>query len=84
MGCPVIAYGKGGVKETVVEGKTGIFFYQLQAESLIAAVKAFSKLNFNSETIREHSLKFARSVHLEKLKDSIFTIYQDFKGEKVA
>jgi len=37
-GTPVIAYGKGGVLETVLDGKTGIFFHEQNADSIIAAV----------------------------------------------
>lgn len=40
-GAPVIAYGRGGVTETVIPGKTGIFFDEQTVESLIAAVQQF-------------------------------------------
>src|ERR1051325_6843896 len=40
-GCPVIAYRAGGVLETVVEGKTGLFFEEPSAASLMEAVKRF-------------------------------------------
>ncbi|MEK7571478.1 MAG: glycosyltransferase [Patescibacteria group bacterium] len=40
-GIPVIAYGGGGVKETVIDGKTGIFFDKLTAEGLSRAIKRF-------------------------------------------
>ncbi|MEA3369094.1 MAG: glycosyltransferase [Candidatus Ratteibacteria bacterium] len=84
MGCPVIAYGKGGVKETVLEEKTGIFFNRPQIESLTEAVKKFQNLTFDPAFLRAHALKFDRRVHLEKLRNFIFTRYQEFKGEKVA
>jgi glycosyltransferase involved in cell wall biosynthesis len=40
-GCPVIAFGSGGVLETVVEGETGFFFKTQTSESLTEAVLAF-------------------------------------------
>jgi glycosyltransferase involved in cell wall biosynthesis len=40
-GAPVIAYGKGGVAETVLSGQTGLFFAEQTVESLIHAVKEF-------------------------------------------
>lgn len=43
-GCPVIAYRSGGVAETVVEGKTGIFFDRLTPESCATAIKKLQKL----------------------------------------
>jgi glycosyltransferase involved in cell wall biosynthesis len=59
-GCPVIAYGRGGVLETVVEGKTGLFFAHQQADSLAAAVERFeqSGMSFKSEEIRQNAERF--------------------------
>jgi len=42
-GCPVIAYKAGGALETVVEGKTGLFFEEPSAQSLIEAIKRFNE-----------------------------------------
>ncbi|MBT0668689.1 glycosyltransferase [Novosphingobium profundi] len=38
-GRPVIAYGRGGALETVVDGETGLFFHEDTAEALAAAVE---------------------------------------------
>ena len=38
-GRPVIAYGRGGALDSVVEGRTGLFFGEQTNESLIAAVR---------------------------------------------
>lgn len=40
-GCPVIAYGKGGALETVVENETGLFFEEQTADALCAAIQKF-------------------------------------------
>ncbi len=40
-GRPVIAYGKGGVLETIVDRVTGLFFAEQNAECLIDAVERF-------------------------------------------
>ncbi|WP_428926312.1 glycosyltransferase [Marinibacterium sp. SX1] len=40
-GRPVIAYGKGGVLDSVIEGETGLFFDEQSAEALVEAVEAF-------------------------------------------
>ena len=40
-GTPVIVFGGGDVCETVIEGKTGLFYDQQNAESLISAVLNF-------------------------------------------
>ncbi|GHU79581.1 hypothetical protein AGMMS49992_31720 [Clostridia bacterium] len=41
-GKPVIAFGLGGVLETVIANRTGLFFYKSTKESLIDAVTRFS------------------------------------------
>ena len=39
-GTPVIAYGKGGILETVIENKTGMFFKQnLNETSMMIRIK---------------------------------------------
>lgn len=40
-GRPVIAFAKGGALETVVAGKTGIFFEEASSEALNTAIKRF-------------------------------------------
>lgn len=83
MGCPVIAYGKGGVQETILDGKTGIFFEQPKEESLIKAVNKFQELIFDPEFLRKQALKFNRALHLKELKNSILEIQQEFRGKKI-
>ncbi len=58
-GRPVIAYERGGATETVIEGKTGLFFNEQKAPALVAAIKRFADLNFNSEEIRAHAEQFS-------------------------
>jgi len=73
-GKPVIAFGKGGALETVInEGAntTGIFFYEQTADSLIKAIADFEKTNFDPLTIRTHAVKFDRVLFKEKIKNYI-------------
>jgi len=66
-GRPVIAFGEGGATETVVEGVTGIFFYEQTPESLITAVKKNEHMSFDCGKIREQALKFGKNIFKEKL-----------------
>ncbi len=75
-GKPVIAFGKGGALETVIESeelRTGIFFQQQSKESLIRAVEKFKKTKFNKQTIREHALKFDRRIFKDNLKSYLLS-----------
>ncbi|KAB1157053.1 glycosyltransferase [Flavobacterium luteum] len=85
-GVPVIAYGKGGVLETIVgtfateqnikEGDTGVFFEKQTAESLINAVLYFEKNieKFNKEAIRNQALKFDTKRFEAEIKETIENI----------
>lgn len=46
FGKPVIAYRKGGAIETIIEGKTGIFFEKQSVNSLVDALKKFQLMKF--------------------------------------
>lgn len=62
LGTPVIAYKKGGATESVVEGETGIFFFEQTAQSLQEAILQFLSLsnNFLTEKMLDHAEKFSR------------------------
>jgi glycosyltransferase involved in cell wall biosynthesis len=62
-GTPVIAFGKGGAVETVMDGKTGLHFPHQTAESIIAAVRSFERTSarFEPAYIREHALQFTEA-----------------------
>jgi glycosyltransferase involved in cell wall biosynthesis len=68
-GAPVIAYGKGGVLDTVIDGVTGILFEGQSKESLIGAITRFESSSdlFSSEEIHKH----ARSFNIEVFKKNI-------------
>lgn len=59
-GRPLIAYREGGAMETVIEGKTGLFFDAQNAEALIDAVKRYeaSADTFDPIAIRHHAAAF--------------------------
>jgi glycosyltransferase involved in cell wall biosynthesis len=70
-GTPVIAFGRGGVAETVVAGKTGILFYEQSAESLAGAVGLFETRTFSPSEIRQQTEKFSAEVFRQKFSDFV-------------
>ncbi|NPA80662.1 MAG: glycosyltransferase family 4 protein [Thermotogae bacterium] len=60
-GVPVIAYGRGGVSESVEEGRSGVFFYEQTVDALVEAVRKFLQMEdgFNREDIRKSALRFS-------------------------
>ena len=70
-GRPVIAYRKGGLTETVIEGETGLFFDEQKADSIVEAVRKFKSADFNPESIRAHAEKFSVSRFQKEITDFI-------------
>jgi len=66
-GRPVIAYRGGGVLETIIEGKTGVFFDQQTEIDLVQAIGKYYQIDWNPQAIREHALKFDTAVFKEKI-----------------
>ncbi|HEY9097200.1 MAG TPA: glycosyltransferase, partial [Hydrogenophaga sp.] len=72
-GAPVIAYGKGGALDTVVDGVTGILFGEQTNAALENAVVDFEAGTavFSTDALRQHAEKFDKSIFQFELKKSI-------------
>jgi glycosyltransferase involved in cell wall biosynthesis len=67
-GVPVIAHRSGGPRETVVEGKTGLFFDELTIAGVEVAIKKFEKLKFDQQKIHTHALQFSKEKFQKKIQ----------------
>ena len=67
-GCPVIAFGEGGVRDTVTDGKTGVFFFEQTEQALEAAIRRFEKLKFNPKILRQRAMLFSKARFLAKVR----------------
>ncbi|SNZ12944.1 glycosyltransferase family 4 protein [Hydrogenobacter hydrogenophilus] len=76
-GVPVIAYGKGGASEIVVDGKTGILFWDQNKDALVQAINKFEKLadKFSSEDIRQNAERFSKSIFRAKFKAFVEKVF---------
>src|SRR5579872_503350 len=72
-GAPVIAYGRGGVTESVVDGTTGLFFNEQTPESIAEALERFERMEraFEPEAIRENSLRFRPEIFQNRMRSVI-------------
>ena len=59
-GTPAIAFKGGGYVESVIDGKTGVFFEKSTVESLTSAIKRFEKTKINSKDCIEQAQKFSK------------------------
>ncbi len=67
LGKGVIAYGKGGVRETVVEDKTGVFFDSQDSKSLNGAIDRFEKLRIDPKKCLENAALFSKEKFQNRL-----------------
>lgn len=80
-GTPVISYGAGGVLDTQIPGKTGVFFNRQSPEALIKALREANTMQWDYNQIREHALNnFTEDVFFERVMEVI----QDFLAERIA
>ena len=70
-GRPVIAYGKGGALDSVIDGKTGVFFNEQTVDSLKDAINKFETMKFDKQEIRKHALEFDESEFQRKIKEFV-------------
>ena len=76
-GKPVIAYNKGGLTETVINGKTGILFNFQTVKSLVLALKKFNSKNFSPNICRTNAQKFSSKNFMLNFKKEIDLIWQN-------
>lgn len=77
VGTPVIAYRSGGVQETVIDGKTGIFFDSLTEDSLTTAIKECAKKKFDKKTIATYAKKFAKERFLKEIAQLVTKVMKN-------
>ena len=94
-GKPVIAYGKGGVLETVIPlnpiteiagspPSTGVFFYEQTVQALMNAIQLFEKRKgeFEPQSIRAHVEAFDRAHFKERINQVIMANYEQFRQSR--
>lgn len=73
-GRPVIAFNRGGARETVVidgDSSTGFLFAEQSVESLVDALRSFDASNYDSNIIRRNSLRFGKDRFLDEFRNFV-------------
>ena len=82
-GRPVVAFGKGGVLESIAKGEAlegstgpvrvtgGVLFPEQSVESLIEGIRLFESDEFDGEPLRRRAEEFDREIFKERLKEAI-------------
>jgi len=83
-GRPVIAFAAGALRETVIEGRTGIFFHEQTSEALANAVLKFERESerFQPQVCRANAESFQperfRSEMKQFLEERIPAVFKDY------
>ena len=71
FGKAVIGYKAGGSLETIIEGKTGLFFDEQSEEVLAKAIEKFDKISFNAKDSIVNAKRFSKQNFQEKFLRNI-------------
>lgn len=74
-GKPVIAYGAGGVLETVVPGRTGEFYYTQSADHLAEAINDFDPERYSAQECKKQAEIFSKDRFKKSLEDYVNSVY---------
>jgi len=70
-GTPVIARRGGGLSETIIEGKTGVFFDELTVESVMEAMKAAEKIKWQPNSLRRRAAQYNPDVFRRGIRRAV-------------
>lgn len=70
-GKPVIALAKGGAFETVIAGKTGVFFQDPTVESLVTILTQFDATRYAPSACRSRGAQFSRKKFLLRMQQIV-------------
>jgi glycosyltransferase involved in cell wall biosynthesis len=76
FGKPVIAYGKGGVLDTIIDGKTSLLFSDQSTKSLKEAILKFEKINFSENACKKQAQNFSQEKFLKNIKQKVEELWQ--------
>lgn len=82
MGKPVIAYGAGGVVETIKENITGTFFLPQTSKALKEKLLEFVNQKYNEADCRNNVLKFDKKIFIDKFRKFVEEKWQQFQKMK--
>jgi len=66
-GRPVVALGRGGALDTVIDGETGVLFEDTSVDALSAALQRAAAIPWNATRIRQHAERFSRARFVDEI-----------------
>lgn len=77
-GTPVIAFAKGGAKETIINKKTGLFFPKQTISSLVKSIADFQTLDIDYNDCIKQAQEFNEKRFKKQFSGKVKTLYQKY------
>ncbi len=77
-GTPVIAFGRGGARDSVEDGVSGTFFDEQSVASLADAVRKSEAMAFDPDVVRRHAERFSSA----RFRETVSTIVRNARDKK--
>ena len=74
-GAPVIALGRGGSKDIVEDGVSGVLFRDQNTENVVNAIRYAESLTFLPGTLRRKAKRFDKSLFITKIRKVVYDSY---------
>jgi glycosyltransferase involved in cell wall biosynthesis len=73
-GLPVVAYGRGGVRDSVVDGRTGVLYDDQSVDGLCEAILRFESMSFDERELRANAARFAPGRFADAFANLLMTL----------
>ncbi|MCY0897454.1 MAG: glycosyltransferase [Firmicutes bacterium] len=78
-GRPVIAYGRGGILDTVTHGETGWLFEEQTVDALVDAILAADKISWDGLRLRSRAEEFRPEVFRERFSSTVLAAWNNLR-----
>jgi glycosyltransferase involved in cell wall biosynthesis len=76
-GVPVIAYGRGGAADSVVDGVTGILYDDPGVDALCEAIERFEATSFDEDELRRRAAAFSPERFRREISEFLMTLHAE-------
>jgi glycosyltransferase involved in cell wall biosynthesis len=74
-GRPVVAYGRGGALDTVIDAETGVLVPAQTAAAFVEGIERFERMQFDPAKLRAHALNFSRDRFDERVHSFVTNVW---------
>lgn len=81
-GRPVVGFGRGGLTETQVSGKTAVFHSEQTVDSLLEAIDELESKSFDPQELRRNAERFSHRAFQDGIRRHVESLFQAFRDKR--